>query len=210
MPLLGIGIGILFFRYGIVHFTEKRINTVIDSGLSNNTNIAFFAISVLLASIAQLNSHQINRAKYYLGFKHPASEEEVKRFIDKEPKPSSTLFIAVVFTCFLPGRSYLTGAENARRIKENKEFDYIVSDSLGNNQKSIYKYLGKAGDYHLLMPLNNTKRIIVPFDKISPLTLENFSLDDPSSIKRFRILNRLLTKPLQPSSVTLIQKSPVN
>lgn len=96
--------------------------------------------------------------------------------------PSWWLF----FLLLLPQRAFSDGKTKALSILNSSEFDYIIADSLAVPQKSIYKYLGKAGDYHILENAYNTKSIIVPTSKIAPLIIEKFSIDDTASIRRIR------------------------
>jgi hypothetical protein len=59
--------------------------------------------------------------------------------------------------------------------------------ALRAKRKIIYKYLGKTGEYYILIDLNNRRHHIISISKIDPITLENYSLDDAISLNRFRL-----------------------
>jgi type III secretory pathway component EscS len=92
----------------------------------------------------------------------------------------------IVFACLLPARSFITGRETALRVAEDKEFFYTIADSLEVPTKQIYKYLGKAGDYHFMLTQVTNKQVVVPCAKTEVLLIEKFSLDDSVSIRRYQ------------------------
>ncbi|GAA4053143.1 hypothetical protein GCM10022409_45130 [Hymenobacter glaciei] len=92
----------------------------------------------------------------------------------------------VFFACLLPGNAFKTGKDTALRIVQNTEFTYVIAESLVTPKKNFYKYLGKAGDVHILLTLDNSRHIILPVDKLSPFIAEKYSLLDLPSMNRFR------------------------
>lgn len=93
---------------------------------------------------------------------------------------------AVLFLLFLPFQAHLDGLHRALKIQFGQEFDYVVTDSLMQTEH-MYKYLGKAGDYQVLLSQNNNTRIIISSDKLDPLVIERFTLEDSASIRRFNV-----------------------
>lgn len=96
--------------------------------------------------------------------------------------------IRILFTICLivfPSRVFFNAKNEALLIKQNKEFNYIIADSLVGKGRDIYKYLGKVGDSHILLTRDNSKSIIVPTSKIVPLVIESVSLADSASMRRY-------------------------
>lgn len=169
------------FRFAFAFFVHKRLHTDIDD---KNHLIAvltslFFVLAVVLSFVTAA-SHAISKSFNYF----------------------FTTILYTGFLLYLPCQGFLAGKENAMRISQNKEFDYVIADSLAG-PKGFYKYLGKAGDYHVLVTLDNVKRIIVPADELNPLVIEQYSLDVPASIRRFRFHIKQLVEPV-------MQKAPPN
>ena len=98
----------------------------------------------------------------------------------------------IFFLLLLPCKAYVGGKEKASRILHDLVFDYTIMDSVVYPQKSIYKYLGKAGEYHIILTLDNNQRIIIPSDKMVPLIIEKFSTLDKESVVRFRKHQKIL------------------
>ena len=92
----------------------------------------------------------------------------------------------IYFLIILPGQAYFDGLGKAIRIKQGESFNYTIADAIVSPQKKVYKYLGKAGDYHFLLTTDNTKYIIIPTDKLIPLIIENFQATDTSSTRRYK------------------------
>lgn len=111
-------------------------------------------------------------------------------------------YCLVAFITTLPARAFFNGKEQATRIEQNKIFYYIVADSIAAPQKSIYKYLGKTGDYNMLVTLDNSKCIAIALDKLSPLVTERFSVNDTISMQRFKVHQKeLIGKVLKQSDL---------
>lgn len=106
----------------------------------------------------------------------------------------------------MPGSAFLEGRDKALIIKQNKRFDYVIKDSLDIHKKTIYKYLGKTGEYYTLMTYDNTKLIVVPTSKLNPLVIESFSILDSASMRRFKMHQKELALSL-PQKVLL--KKPI-
>jgi hypothetical protein len=99
--------------------------------------------------------------------------------------------IVILFFVMLPCQAHLDGRNKSLFIREGQEFDYVVADSLAG-PKSVYKFLGKAGEYYFLSTLDNQKRIITPAEKMSPLVIEHYLKTDSASIKRFLVTEKSL------------------
>lgn len=84
-----------------------------------------------------------------------------------------------------PSRVFFNARNEALLIQQNKEFNYVIADSLVGKERNIYKYLGKVGDSHILLTRDNSKSIIVPTSKIVPLIIETVSLTDSASMRRY-------------------------
>lgn len=104
---------------------------------------------------------------------------------------ASTLCTVSVLT-LLPCNAFVTGKNNAFKILQGKEYDYVLVDSLAGPHPEIYKYLGKAGSYYILINLKNDKRIAVSTDRLNPLLIERLSLDDSASVRKLEIHRRVL------------------
>jgi hypothetical protein len=148
-------------------FMTHRVRTEVDDPLNklNILNLIWYALCFVFSNAICM---KINNESFI----------EVKTF----GLQAASIFSVLLF----PMHAFTSGKEDAIRIIQNKEFNYIVTDSLQISDKSIYKYLGKTGDFHIVINLQNIKYSIVKLDKLSPLTVEKFSLDDTMSIKRFK------------------------
>ena len=113
-------------------------------------------------------------------------------------------FFGILFIILMPGQAFTTGKGRAIIVKNNRAFDHVVADSLVY-PKGVYKYLGKAGEYQILLTLDNLKRIIVPTSKLNPLVLESFSLDDSASVQRFNVLQKQLAARIAAPTALLIE-----
>jgi hypothetical protein len=94
-----------------------------------------------------------------------------------------SLLICALIT---PSLSYAKGKANSWLIINNKNFDYVIKENLTKSRIPIYKYLGKAGEHHILSTLDNAKRIVISYDELKPLIIENYFVDDKQSVQRFR------------------------
>jgi hypothetical protein len=119
---------------------------------------------------------------------------------------STLRFSSLVFVLYLPCQANLDGRTNALAIQENEAFNYVEIDSVAA-PKGVYKYLGKAGDYHFLLSTDNLKQVIVPSDKMNPLIIERFSRNNQSSVARFTASMNLVSTPTVVKP-TIIQKLP--
>jgi glucan phosphoethanolaminetransferase (alkaline phosphatase superfamily) len=166
MPLL------LIFIFSVHKINGNRINTTLN-GVPEYSELG----ELLLALLAAVVSFGILFRKIV---NHTGSIQSIM-----------LPFVGVWLALALPGRVLSYGKATALRIKYNKEFNYIVTDSI-EKHKFIYKLLGKTGDYYVLTTLNNSKNIIISVSKIDPIIIENYSLDNSASIKRFRMHIKLL------------------
>jgi hypothetical protein len=114
---------------------------------------------------------------------------------------STLRFSYLLFALYLPCQANIDGRINALVIHENEEFNYVKVDSIAA-PKGIYKYLGKAGDYHFLLSTDNIKQVIMPSDKMNSLVIEHFSRKDRLSVARFAASMKLAATP------SVIEKSP--
>jgi hypothetical protein len=183
------------------------ISEIVSSKIENfsNTTIVFLSFVVVSAMYTFLQFG----LSYFIG-EHPDSGDKTyhtvyigvtalymfgaSRLALKVTKSSDYItienykwyFPLIYFACLLPGNAYRTGKDTALRIVHNVEFSYVITRSLVTPKKSFYKYLGKAGGVHILLTLDNSRHIILPLDKLAPLIVENYSILDSLSIKRFR------------------------
>jgi hypothetical protein len=174
-------IGLLFLKYGVGVFLPERLSEQVLPSRLNDLNGAWYVLSILGAILSQYQAHIQDLNEYAEKLVTAPSQQVLQR-----PQLAIVVFIYSFYLLFLPGRSYWNGRENALRIIANKEFDYTIADSIECPKKKIYKFLGKAGDYYVLSPLNHTKRVVIKVDKLNPLLLENFSCDDTASVRRFK------------------------
>ena len=162
------------FRFAFAFFVHKRVYTNPDDKDHLIPILtALFIISVFVLSFVIVIPHAASKSFNYF----------------------FTMVLYTGFLLYLPCQGFLAGKENAMRISQNKEFDYVIADSLAG-PKGFYKYLGKAGDYHVLVTLDNVKRIIVPADELKSLVIEQYSLDVPASVRRFKFHVKQLVKPV--------------
>lgn len=171
-----------FFAVTSGFFTKTRVDTrILDDKLSA-IEYTIYAVSLATATTVLILSIKKDRTKDNIFY-----------------------YCALLFGILLPGRSFITGKETALRIEQSKEFDYVVADSLAGPKQNIYKFLGKTGDYYVLLTYDNIKHIVVPIDKLSPLIVERFSLDDLGSVRRFKAHQKdlaAIASPLAPSKPT--------
>jgi len=107
------------------------------------------------------------------------------------------IYFSIYCLIAIPGKTYMSGKDNALRIIQNKEFEYVSTYSLTAKKPWIYKYLGKAGEYYLLSTLDNKRFIIAPTSKLSPLITSRFLVTDSISTREFRLRVNLLTAAAQ-------------
>jgi hypothetical protein len=151
----------------MAHFTEQRIHTQLTSNENENVTdsiILFISSCIIGVVITATNIKQ---------------EDGIKKI--------SIVGAFALSLSMLPSLSFGQGKLTALRAKHNKEFSYVITDSIEPKRKIIYKYLGKTGEYYILIDLNNRRHHIISISKIDPITLENYSLDDAISLNRFRL-----------------------
>lgn len=175
---------IIFFFIGYIIFTLHVVNTLLPANPKVYNDVQFLKhgiiqplTMILVFIIASLVI------------------ESNLPFIDVYSAKYVARSSAIYFLLFFPCQAYMNGFDHAWQIQHNEVFDYVLADSLAIPEKGIYKYLGKAGEYHILLTLDNLKRVIIPVDKLTPLTIERFIKEDIGSIQRFKAHQKLLTTP---------------
>ncbi len=102
------------------------------------------------------------------------------------PLMNSVRFTGVLFICLIPSQVYVDALVKASYIEQNKAYDYVVAEHANEVlPRGIYKYLGKAGEYYVLLTKDNFKQIMLPSDKLVPLYVEHYDSLDKESKARF-------------------------
>ena len=106
----------------------------------------------------------------------------------------------VLFVILLiPSNAFAMGRTKAHFILENRSFEYVLTEGLASPQKTLYKYVGKVGGFHVLITEDNNKHIIIAADKLSPLVTESFNDEDSVSALRLAFNRKALKQlPLKP------------
>ncbi|TGE23540.1 hypothetical protein [Hymenobacter metallicola] len=95
---------------------------------------------------------------------------------------------SVFFVLFaLPINALITGLNNADNLVKHYQFDYIAKPSYERfEQLKAYPYLiyvGKAGDFHLLLSPDGKRRIAMPKDSLAIVTLSDFNINGAGMTK---------------------------
>jgi hypothetical protein len=184
-----------------VFMQQSVIRAIIASGLRKFYILLAFAIIIAMISLIcrKINSEHVNPELNKLQLIAGSMVAVVGFFvtiIDRR-MPDIGMFngairiVCLLFIILLPGQAYIDGINRALKIKYGRDFDYTISDAIGH-EKKIYKYLGKAGEYHILISMDNIKRIIIPVGDLKPLVLEKFFVDDTASVRLFKNNQRQL------------------
>ncbi|HEX8349218.1 MAG TPA: hypothetical protein VF598_04590, partial [Hymenobacter sp.] len=107
-------------------------------------------------------------------------------------EPKIWRFVLIYFLVLFPCRVYQNAASEAKRVIQNKEFSYVMANNITKPAKAVYKYLGKVGDYYVLLSEDNVKSIVVPTSALAPLIIETYSQLDTPSMKRFDLNKKAL------------------
>jgi hypothetical protein len=100
---------------------------------------------------------------------------------------------SLLFLLFLLGRTYLTGKEIALLAKYDIVYNYVVTNDSDTGRKARFKYLGKAGDYQMLLSIDNQRFTIAPASKFDALTISTFVENEPASVRQAHKYDSLLT-----------------
>jgi hypothetical protein len=159
---LGVVLTIIVIAIVVFKLFFKKTTTTTVTNLDSNNY--FNTLRVILTSIGAIISFLIDETLPKQG----AAKDAIR-------------YSVILFFCLMPFEANVDGKTQARRIEQNERYDYTVVDSLATPEKAVYKFLGKAGDYYILLSFDNTKRIIVPVTKLNPLLIESYPQDSPAT-----------------------------
>jgi hypothetical protein len=195
---LFVGLYFTLMKYGLEMIERHNKGRISKSKL-----FALFLLMIGLLTIDIMKSKETNYYKNNLqiweavNYAYSVAVTIPSFYINKSLSKISTFNDYIRYSCLciiltLPVQALYDGHEGAIAIQSNSSFEYIVNDSI-TNKRTIYKYLGKAGDYQVLETLDNYQRIIIPATELTPLILEYYRLDDRVTLTRFRINARRLS-----------------
>lgn len=85
-------------------------------------------------------------------------------------KQNREKFFVVLILVFLPLFCFHTGTYNARKIFQNKEFDY--SDNIVHNK--VLKYLSKTTNHYVFVSIDNSEKYFFSLQEVKSLKLKQF------------------------------------
>jgi hypothetical protein len=135
-----------------------------------------------------------------------ASRFKQARLHEHSPLLNSLRFSGILFFCLIPSQTYVDALVQANYVEQGKRYDYVVIEHTSDNlPKGIYKYLGKAGDYYILLARDNFKQIVMPVDKLVPLIVEHYEDASLKSKARLAVHDEQLKMPDSPLPTQLKQ-----